>query len=380
MNYTLMHKNIPVADVSIYEESGTITAITAAHNTDHLPVGVHFRHGSFIDKRELNGWFRERCIPAMRDSASKLLTGLNLHSLKQLVLYSNGLCLSDSYWFKPADSNKNWEDVNFFGNSFSEDVGDLLLEIISPSDKLDLCSPDNTTEGCLKKRWKIIDGKRCLVKGGEPPYFQQPINEVIATMVMKRLGVPHIPYSLTWINGEPYSVCEDFITPETELVTAWRVMQIHPKANHHSHFLHYTNLCEENGLTDIRRALDEMMVVDYIIANEDRHFNNFGIIRNSDTLEWVSAAPIFDSGTSLDCGKDFYICKPFKVTHGEQLRLVSSYDWLDFSRLEGIDEEINEFLSDEKLAAFIDEDRRKKLVDFVVERIGRLEEIAMNCK
>ena len=60
MNYTLMHKNIPVADVSIYEESGTITAVNTAYNPDHLPVGVHFRHGSFIDKRELNGWFCER--------------------------------------------------------------------------------------------------------------------------------------------------------------------------------------------------------------------------------------------------------------------------------------------------------------------------------
>ena len=121
-------------------------------------------------------------------------------------------------------------------------------------------------------------------------------------------------------------------------------------------------------------------MVDYIIANEDRHFNNFGIIRNSDTLEWVSAAPIFDSGTSLDCGKDFHICKPFKVTHGEQLRLVSSYDWLDLSQLDGIDEEINEFLSDEKIAVFIDEDRQKMLVDFVMARIGRLEEIVRNCR
>ena len=32
MNYTLMHKNIPVADISIYEKSGS----TAAHNTDYL--------------------------------------------------------------------------------------------------------------------------------------------------------------------------------------------------------------------------------------------------------------------------------------------------------------------------------------------------------
>ena len=28
-------------------------------------------------------------------------------------------------------------------------------------------SPDNTTDGWLKKRWTVMDGKRCLLKGGE---------------------------------------------------------------------------------------------------------------------------------------------------------------------------------------------------------------------
>ena len=42
-----------------------------------------------------------------------------------------------------------------------------------------------------------------------------------------------------------------------------------------------------------------MIVLDFIIANEDRHFNNFGLVRNAVTLEWIGAAPIFDCGTSL---------------------------------------------------------------------------------
>jgi len=32
-------------------------------------------------------------------------------------------------------------------------------------------------------------------------------------------------------------------------------------------------------------AIDKMLVLDYIISNEDRHYNNFGFIRNADTLE-----------------------------------------------------------------------------------------------
>lgn len=32
--------------------------------------------------------------------------------------------------------------------------------------------------------------------------------------------------------------------------------------------------------------------------NKDRHFNNFGVLRNTETLEWLGMAPIYDSGSS----------------------------------------------------------------------------------
>ena len=56
------------------------------------------------------------------------------------------------------------------------------------------------------------------------------------------------------------------------------------------------DICSELGIQNIVRAMDEMLVVDFLIANEDRHFNNFGLLRNPETLEWIGAAPIFDSG------------------------------------------------------------------------------------
>ena len=44
-----------------------------------------------------------------------------------------------------------------------------------------------------------------------------------------------------------------------------------------------------------------MLMLDYIMLNEDRHLNNFGIIRNVDTLKWVDVCPIFDAGRSNNC-------------------------------------------------------------------------------
>ena len=49
---------------------------------------------------------------------------------------------------------------------------------------------------------------------------QQPFNEVIATGIMKRLEIRHIPYTVMWNQGAPYSVCEDFVTADTELIPA----------------------------------------------------------------------------------------------------------------------------------------------------------------
>ena len=261
----------------------------------------------------------------------------------------------------------------------------MLFGTNTKNDGFDFVSPDNTSDGNLQKRWKIIDGKRCLVKSGSAPYSQQPFNEVIAAIIMKRLGIDHVSYSLMWLNDKPYSVCEDFITKDTELISAWRVLQLRTKANHENEYLHYVNICKELGV-DIVPAIDRMIVLDYIIANEDRHFNNFGLLRDANTLEWIGAAPIFDSGTSLWYNKSAsrfissdIICKPFKKTHGEQLKLVSSYDWFDISKLDGIEGEILNVLCEDKAVRYVEAERAKAIAAEVRKRVDALENIDSNC-
>ncbi|WP_411676881.1 hypothetical protein [Caproicibacter sp.] len=123
-----------------------------------------------------------------------------------------------------------------------------------------------------------------------------------------------------------------------------------------------------------------MMVLDYIIANEDRHQNNFGAIRNAETLEWLGSAPIYDSGSSLWFSKPQAMinanattpCKPFKADHEEQIRLVSSFDWLDLSALKGIDDEFRDILNG---SLFIDETRPDALCFALRKRVEMLAEI-----
>ena len=388
MKYTLMHKNIAVADVEIDEAIGGISVIDNISAKEHLPIGVvhPLHHSESIDRYALNQWWAGRSIPASRMGVEDALEKLGVYNSKLLLTKCLGLSLSDHYWIKPYGSDMTWEDVNFFDNDFSDDIGDVLFGTSDKNAGFDFLSPDNTSDGNLKKRWKIINGKRCLIKGGSNLERQQPFNEVIASKIIDRLGIAHVPYDIVWEDGEPYSVCEDFVTSDTELVTAWRIMQTQKKDNSTSVYRHFINCCESLGAQEIIPALDRMLVLDYIIANEDRHLNNFGLLRNTETLEWLGFAPIYDSGSSL--GYDSLIsqihteknitCKPFKRRHEEQIKLVTSFDWIDFSKLSDEDEIVREVFSDPRAKELICESRKEAIAQMVERHIGKLREMAEN--
>jgi len=377
MEYTLMHKSIPVLDFDLDELTSSVQKIGAIYHPEHLPLGTTFPCGE-VDRAALNAWWIDRSIPASRSGVRRALETLNLANTQMLLTRCFGLSLSDQYWVRPQGSDLQWERINFFTNSFSEDIGNVLLGKATDDADFDFHSPDNTSDGFLKKRWKIIDGKRCLLKAGSNPFMQQPFNEVAASIVAERLDIPHIPYTLIWDDGVPYSVCEDFVTPDTELVSAWRVMQSQKKGNSTSVYRHYLNCCEALGVPGIEHAVDQMIVLDYLIANEDRHQNNFGLLRKVDTLEWIGAAPIFDSGSSLGYDKlpnqilslRGTECKPFKKTHTEQLKLVTSFNWINFDRLNGIEEEIRQVF--DQAGDYMDEARKSAIISAFSSRLGNL--------
>lgn len=378
MKCTFMHKRLAVTEMELDDATGFIKKINQVYAPEHLPVGV-------ANRKELNDWWTDRSIPASRSGIREALETLDIASTKMLLVRCYGLSLSDQYWICPEGANLTWDKINFFENAFSDDVGDVLFGGKKKENAFDFSSPDNTSDGNLKKRWKIIDGKRCLVKGGSNPFRQQPFNEVIATEIMKRLGIPHIPYTVMWNQGAPYSVCEDFVTGDTELIPAWRIMQIQKQENDISRYQHFINCCEVLKIQGVIPYLDRMIVLDYIIANEDRHLNNFGVIRNAENLEWIGMAPIYDSGSSLGydklanqirAGKDI-TCKPFKKHHEEQLKLVSSFQWIDFEKLSDIEVFIKETFTMGDVKNYMDEARVNAIADTVKKRIRHVEELAV---
>jgi len=212
-----------------------------------------------------------------------------------------------------------------------------------------------------KKRWSGV-------------FVQEPFNEVIATAIMKRLGVYLVPYTIAFEKAAPYSLCENFVGVDTEFIPARRVVQSVKRRNNDPEFTHLLRCCDVLGIGDCTGEVDRMLTVDYIIANEDRHYNNFGFLRNPDTLEWLGFAPVFDGGTSLwfntlRVGGETE-CKPFRKTHEEQIKLVGDLSWFDLGVLDGFEGECDSILLGSSLVDF---ERRNVIVAAVLKRIDYVE-------
>jgi hypothetical protein len=368
-----MHKNIPVVDMDV-DETGFIAKLTKVHDERHLPVGVRIL-STGIDRKGLNDWWLGRSIPASRAGLKEALLTMGISSPILLIEKCFGLSLSDQYWIRPS-ADITWDSVNFFTNEFSKDVGEILFghERNAPA-LVNLFSPDNTSDGWLRKKWVIADGKRRLMKGGSGVFHQEPFNEVIASLLMTRLSVNHIDYTLTFDGEKPYSLCENFVTPETELISAYRVIESMKKSNQDSYLTHFLRCCERCGIADAQASLDRMLTLDYIISNEDRHYGNFGFIRDAETLKWLGFAPIFDCGTSLwyDTARVGAIVesKPFKSKHDEQIRLVRDCGWFSLSDLAGVEEEVVKIFAN---SPDVDEARATAIAKAIISRANQIEQ------
>lgn len=395
VRYTLMNKNTPVLSFDYDMRSHQAVRITEKGNLEAAPFGMVDGHGR-VSKQALNYWWRHRAIPASRAQIRRLLENLQLESTVELAEKSFGLSLSDRYWLNDERDPKSWGAINFFDNDFSDDLGFLTLgqdSAGSSSDAFDygsvnLSSPNGTLGGDLLKKWKIIRGRRVLLKSGLGAFNQEPYNELAATELHRRLMEPgeFVPYWLFEDGRRVYSACANLLGPDEELIPAWDVIRGAKQPNNLSDLQFYVKRCVDVGLDgdEVMTKLAKMFAGDFILANRDRHYRNFGIIRNVETLQVTRVAPVFDTGSCLwsdaeflDVPADFlYMAKPFKMggmRPEAQVKLFEGYfGWLDIEAVADYPETVRAVLGrspnipERRIAAIVAEVKKR------IDALGRI--------
>lgn len=389
MKYILMNKNTKVLSADYQPSLGVFTDIYDIYNIDFAPVILKNVYNKEKDlKIILSNWFKGRGIPLWRDDLDLLLSKLNISAPAELLDKAFGLSLSDQYWIKPYDSKIEYKDINFFEHDFNdaEFTDATFSNSTETSTKISLISPNNTTDGRLKKTWIIEEGKRYLLKGGYKNEVLQPFNEALASMISSRLGFNHVTYTLEVIKDKVVSKCECFINENTELVSAYQIL--YNNCDKDNAYETYISLLEKHGIKDARSSLEDMFILDYIMLNEDRHLNNFGIIRDVQTLNWISTAPIFDTGESLNIidysdeeviingdGRFFYNVSNFDNIL-DNIKDLKKYD---LNKLDGICEEFDELLHKYQHITKMTDRRINKICTLLFSRINKLKK-KIRCK
>ena len=294
MNYELKHFDT------------TLVRFTATEDTNTPEIKILWKNGAKKDLFPLDlelteegiaKWLKHRTIPKNRAYVHNFLSkcGLNINRPMTIIKVSKGLSLNDCYWVVEEGFEGTYDKFNLYDNRFSQVLALIAFTGYGSSIRTSLAScPEFTTNGMLPKCWRRKDGKIMLYKGGTSGASNtgnEPYSEYYAAQIAKVLGVNAIEYGLSKWKGELCSTCELFTSKEYSFLPVGRVVTSGGMKAVREYY-------EKLGQTFVD-ALNDMLVLDAIIMNTDRHFGNFGFIVDNKTNKIVAPAPLFDHGNAL---------------------------------------------------------------------------------
>ena len=159
------------------------------------------------------------------------------------------------------------------------------------------------TAGSFLKSYSELGGKKIYYKLSNFDKVQgvighECVNELIVDRLLTILGIPHLPYQLIhadiMLEGEIHEVylcaSEDFKEKGESKIAldAYKEREELPKES-------ALDFCVRMGW---ETYIYQMLVVDYLILNRDRHGANIEVLRNS-RKKTLHLAPLFDHGLSF---------------------------------------------------------------------------------
>ncbi|MBR3268867.1 MAG: XRE family transcriptional regulator [Oscillospiraceae bacterium] len=294
MNYEIRHCDTPLLRFSATEDTARPEIEILWVNDDArqlIPLDLT------VSPEGVASWFSHRTIPKNRAYVHNFLSkcGLNLNRPMSIVRVSKALSLNDCCWVVEEGFAGSFDKYNLYDNRFSRILSLIAFTGYGSSVTTSLMSsPEFTTNGMLPKCWRRIDGRIQLFKGGTTGASNsgnEPYSEYYAAQIAETLGIRAIPYGLSNWKGELCSTCELFTSKDYAFLPVGRLVTRGGMAAVREYY-------QKLG-TEYVDALNDILVLDAVICNTDRHYGNFGLLIDNKTNQIAAPAPLFDHGNSL---------------------------------------------------------------------------------
>ena len=281
--YNLMNKDKVVAVYEEKPEYDDYRYIEVERMDPYLPCGF----------ATLEDWIDGRQIAKHRASIEKLMRELGMHTRRDFIGMARCLSLTDTFWVKRADEDICWADVSLYQNPFDDVIARIAFDGTGMYGRQNSpTSPEFATSGTFAKCWIREEGAIFLLKRGSSGFANagfEPYSEKLASDILDAAGTAHVPYTLTTYHDRLASKCPLFTSEQYGLVATHRFFDGPFEADD------VLDLASSCGADD---AFREMLVMDAVIANTDRHSGNYGFLVDNDTGEVQGLAPLFDHNMS----------------------------------------------------------------------------------
>ena len=273
-------------------------------NADLIPMYLNYN-------QDADRWLASRAIDHRRPNSRLLKKALRLVEKDDIssVIHVNGAKITDNYWIRELGSELTYSDVKFSDDYFSN------LALKGNYDSFNRAAnskrsktPELTNVGSFEKCWKLRDGKWWM-------YKKASHDEMFSELFVYELGCALGMNMAVYQRGEACIKSLDF----TE---AARV-NFEPAS---------TFMGDNEDYIDVVKALEKicpnaipdyirMIFMDTICANPDRHTNNFGLLRDTQTGELIGFAPNYDNNMAL-------ISRGYPSKSGSKDMLISLFNEL----------------------------------------------------
>ena len=293
MLYQLMNKDVVVAT---YEEERGLLDFTyklVEQRGAYLPYGF----------AGIDDWVDGRQIAKHCTSIEKLMRELGLTTRHDFIATARCLSLTDTFWMKRADEAITWDEVSLYRNPFDDVIARIAFDGTGMYGRQNSpTSPEFATSGSFAKCWVREGNDISLLKRGSTGYANagfEPYSEALAAEILEAAGIDHVPYEVVRHHGSLASKCPLFTSEEVGFVSAHRFFDGPFDVEDMLKF------CRAH---DSEERFREMVIMDALTANVDRHAGNYGFLVDNATGEVLHMAPLFDQNMA---------CLPMMMEHDD---------------------------------------------------------------
>lgn len=249
------------------------------------------------------------CIYEFKSWLSSRVISMSLGNYKQLSAYFNiaqsssvdykakvalncrAISLEDAYWLKFENEDICWADVNPNTKRF-KNIVTVALDKTVPSITGDINHPDISMTGTFPKTWLRDGGTLKLLKAGKTDDSINVVVEAAASdfyRVVYSGTLDAVTYDLAVINANTRdilcTICSSYYKDGFSVVKAQDLIE-YMGLSKYMQWLHVNPI--------ILRSIANMVVMDYITADTDRHTDNYGFYMDNKNGSITHCIPFYD--------------------------------------------------------------------------------------